>query len=227
MVSTGCRNCYAKRLAEKFKGDLSQRYRNGFKVTLQEDLLEEPLSWKTSRRIFVCSMSDLFHEEVPFEYVERVFDIMRRTKRHTYQVLTKRAERMRDIGNKIGWPSNVWAGVTVEHPRYVPRRIALLRETGARVRFVSFEPLLAEIERFDFTDIDWIIVGGERGNKVRPMDEEWALSLLAQARIARVPFFFKQHGSTAGKLGYQDHLLGGKKIQEFPEKTGNQPGLFD
>lgn len=227
MVSTGCRNCYAKRMAEQFQRDGKPRYKHGFKVTPQEDILEEPLSWKTSRLIFVCSMSDLFHEDVPYSYVERVFDVMRRTKHHTYQLLTKRAERMRDIGNQIGWPTNIWAGVSVEHPRYIPRRVPQLLETGARIKFVSFEPLIAEIRDFDFEGIDWVIVGGERGNRVRPMDKEWALSLLGQARAAGVPYFFKQHGDAANLLGYKDQLLDGKKIQELPETAGNQPSLFD
>jgi len=227
MVSTGCRNCYAKRMAEQFQRDGKARYRYGFKPTIHPDVLEEPLGWKTSRLIFVCSMSDLFHEDVPFEFLERVFAIMRRTPRHTYQVLTKRAERMRELGNKIGWPSNIWAGVTVEHPRYVKRRIPELLDTEARLRFVSFEPLVAEIGPFDFTGIDWVIVGGERGSRVRPMDEAWALDLLRQARAAGVPFFFKQRGDAAGIMGYRDQLLGGKKIQELPEQAGNQPSLFD
>lgn len=227
MVSTGCRNCYAQRMAELFARDPSKpRYRNGFKVTLHEDVLPEPLGWRGSKLIFVCSMSDLFHEHVPDEYVQRVFTIMKRTPHHTYQLLTKRVERMAEIGNRIGWPSNVWAGATIEHPRYVSRRVSSLLSTKARLKFVSFEPLVADIGKFDFTGINWAIVGGEQGNRVRLMDEEWALSLLRQARAAKIPFFFKQHGSAAGIFGYKDQLLGGEKIQELPETAGNQRSLF-
>jgi len=192
-VSPGCKHCYAKRMAKRLRAMGQANYANGFELTLQPHMLELPLRWKKPQTVFVSSMSDLFHDGVPIEYVRRVFDVMRRAHWHRFQVLTKRAERLARLAPELEWTENVWMGVSVETDRY-RHRIDLLRSTPARVKFLSLEPLLGPLHDLDLEGIDWMIVGGESGPKARPMEGAWVTDLRDQCRRAGVPFFFKQWG---------------------------------
>ena len=212
-VSPGCKHCYAKRMAERLQAMGQESYANGFELTLQPDRLELPLQWKKPQTIFVNSMSDLFHEEVPFDYVRRVFDVMTSAHWHRFQVLTKRAERLAALSSRLSWPPNVWMGVSVETERY-RGRIDDLRSTGARLKFLSLEPLLGPLPDLDLRGIDWVIVGGESGPKARPMDTEWVTDLRDQCRLAAVPFFFKQWGGTNKKKA--GRLLHGRTWDQMP-----------
>lgn len=212
-VSAGCKNCYAERMAERLKLMGQRNYRRGFELTLQPHMLELPLTWKTPRTIFVNSMSDLFHEDVPLSYINSVFDVMRRASWHRFQILTKRSERLRRVAHGIDWPSNVWMGVSVESERHV-NRIDDLRRTGAAVKFLSLEPLLAPLLALNLSGIDWVIVGGESGPKARPIDPDWVVDLRDQCQQAEVPFFFKQWGGVNKKK--TGRLLGGRTWDELP-----------
>lgn len=192
-VSPGCKNCYAARMAKRLQAMGLANYRDGFRLALHEDMLEKPLEWKKPRRIFVNSMSDLFHKDVPVEFVLRVFDVMRRAHWHTFQVLTKRAERLEELSRVIDWSGNVWMGVSVENADY-EFRIDHLRRTGAKIKFLSLEPLLGPLQKLNLENINWVITGGESGPGARPMDPEWARDLRDQCAGAGVPFFFKQWG---------------------------------
>ena len=198
-VSQGCKHCYAERMAKRLHGMGHPNYANGFKLTLHEHLLEVPLTWSRPRLVFVNSMSDLFHPDVPLEFVQRVFDTMVRAPRHTFQVLTKRSERAADLASALPWPSNVWMGTSVEMQRYT-ERIDALREIPAQTRFLSLEPLLGPLVHLDLSGIGWMIVGGESGPKARPMAEEWATGIRDQCLDQRVAFFFKQWGGTNKKM---------------------------
>ena len=213
-VSLGCRHCYAERLAKRLQAMGNPNYANGFEVTLHEHMLSLPLKWRQPRIVFVNSMSDLFHEQVPADFIQRMFDVMRRAGHHTFQILTKRSERLADLAPRLDWPENVWMGVTVEHADYVGR-IDDLRATGARVKFLSLEPLLGPMPALDLAGIDWVIVGGESGPHARPMDAEWARDLREQCRRADVPFFFKQWGGTNKKKAGRE--LDGRTWDEMPE----------
>ena len=192
-VSPGCKHCYAERLANRLQAMGQANYRNGFEVTLQPHMLELPLRWRSPKRIFVNSMSDLFHEDLPTEYVEQVFDVMRRADWHQYQVLTKRSDRVRQLSNLLPWAPQIWMGVSVENEKYA-FRIDDLRKTGAHVKFLSLEPLLGPLPKLNLRGIDWAIVGGESGPGARPMDPLWVADLRDQCVAAGVPFFFKQWG---------------------------------
>lgn len=192
-ISSGCKNCYAERMAARLEAMGQWNYRNGFEVTLQPQMLALPLHWKRPRSIFVNSMSDLFHEDVPLPYVQQVFEVMREASWHRFQVLTKRANRLLELSETLEWPGNIWMGVSVESQAFIDR-IDLLRETRAQVKFLSLEPLLGPLPQLDLSGIDWVIVGGESGPRARPMDREWVLDILAQCRAAGVAFFFKQWG---------------------------------
>lgn len=174
------------------------KYRHGFEVTLHEDILEEPLHWKKRRVVFVNSMSDMFHDDVPLEFLQRLFSVMKRAEQHNFQILTKRPKRMKRIADKLDWPPNVWMGVTVEEKEYL-WRIKDLRKTPAAVRFLSLEPLLGPLRTLDLTDIHWAIVGGESGPGARPMKEEWVLDIKDQCSRQGVHFFFKQWGGVNKK----------------------------
>jgi protein gp37 len=215
-VSLGCQHCYAERIALRLKGQGTPKYRNGFKLTLHPDVVEEPLSWRKPRRVFVCSMGDLFHEDVPFEFIEQIFDVARKGNWHQFQILTKRSERLLELSPRLSWPPNVWMGVTVETADYLPR-IAHLRGTDASVKFLSLEPLLGPMPNLDLAGIDWVIVGGESGPKARPMAPEWARSVRAQCLRAEVPFFFKQWGGVYRKR--EGRLLDGRTWDEMPRVT--------
>jgi Bacteriophage protein gp37 len=201
-VSAGCKNCYASRLAFRLRAMGSERYRNAFEVTLHPDALELPKRWRSPKRIFVNSMSDLFHEKVPLSFIQEVFDVMRECSHHTFQVLTKRSARLRKLSDRIKWPPNVWMGVSVEDSQ-VLNRVDDLRKVPAAVRFLSCEPLIGSIATIDLEGIDWVIVGGESGIGARPMDPEWVREIFCACRNAKVPFFFKQWGgvrkSTTGR----------------------------
>ena len=202
-ISPGCKNCYAETFAERFRGVPGHPYEYGFDLRLVPDKLEDPLHWRRSRRIFVNSMSDLFHERVPTTYVERVADVMLRGDWHLFQVLTKRSQRMRDLLtgplSAAAARPHIWWGVSVEDRKHGLPRIDHLRQAPAKVRFLSIEPLLEDLGEFDLSKIDWVIVGGESGPHARPMRREWVLSILVQCEAARVPFFFKQWGGVRKK----------------------------
>jgi protein gp37 len=210
-VSAGCTHCYAERMAKRLAAMGQPNYRNGFEVTLQPAMLELPLRWRRPRTIFVNSMSDLFHRDVPDAYVRQVFDVMRRARQHRFQVLTKRAERLAHFD--VDWPSNVWMGVSVEDQRQVAR-IDALRRVGAAVKFLSLEPLLGPLPHLDLSGIDWVIVGGESGPGARAMDGTWVRDLRDQCVAASVPFFFKQWGGVHKKRTGRE--LDGRTWDEFP-----------
>jgi protein gp37 len=212
-ISPGCKNCYADRLARRLQKMGNPKYVNGFDLTLQEAALELPLRWKKPRSIFVNSMSDLFHEGIGEVYIRRVFDVMRRAHWHRFQVLTKRSERLAAMGPSIDWPPNVWMGVSVEREDYT-FRIDHLRHAGARIRFLSLEPLLGPLPHLDLNGIDWVIAGGESGPGCRPIREEWVLDLRDQCQRRGVAFFFKQWGGTNKKKS--GRLLQGRNWDEMP-----------
>ncbi len=197
-VSPGCRHCYAETLAERWRGTPDHPYEQGFDLRLWSDRLDLPLTWRKPRTIFVNSMSDLFHERIPLDFVREVFRVMERASWHTFQILTKRASRLAELAPGLNWPDNVWMGVSVETPQYL-WRLERLRQVPAVVRFVSFEPLLAQIGTIDLREIRWVIVGGESGRRARPMKPEWVREIRDQCLQAEVPFFFKQWGGTNKK----------------------------
>jgi protein gp37 len=192
-VSPGCAHCYAERMAMRLAAMRQPNYANGFALTLQPQMLELPLRWKRSKRIFVNSMSDMFHEDVPLAFIQKAFDVMRRASWHQYQILTKRSERLLELDPFVQWQSNIWMGVSVENARF-QHRIEDLRRTGARVKFLSLEPLLGALPKLDLRHIDWVIVGGESGPGARPMNPSWVRDIRHQCEDARVAFFFKQWG---------------------------------
>lgn len=212
-VSQGCKNCYAEALVPLLQSWGNPSYVNGFQVTTHEHMLTVPGRWKRPRLIFVNSMSDLFHEQIPDEFIGRVFDVMEENPRHTFMVLTKRPEEALRLAPSLPWPRNVMMGVSVENRETTPR-IDLLREIPAAVRFLSLEPLLEALPDLGLAGIHWIITGGESGPKARPFREEWALDLLQQARTAGIPYFFKQWGGTNKKQAGRS--LQGRTYSEYP-----------
>lgn len=212
-VSQGCKNCYAERMAARLKAMGNPNYSNGFNLTLHENAINLPLSWKTPQFIFVNSMSDLFHEKVPLEFILRVFDVMRQASWHTFQVLTKRSERLMSLNEDIDWPSNVWMGVSVESHQY-KYRIDHLRQTDAAIKFLSVEPLLGPIPQMNLSGINWVIVGGESGPNSRPIEVSWVLDIKEQCLEERVPFFFKQWGGKNKKK--TGRLLEGRTWDDLP-----------
>ena len=197
-ISAGCAHCYAERMARRLHAMGQPNYRNGFEVTCHPDALELPLKWKKPQMIFVNSMSDLFHKAVPAEFIGEIFFTMNQARWHTFQILTKRADRLRQLAPRLKWTSNIWMGVTVENQKHVDR-IDRLREVPAAVRFLSLEPLLGPLPELDLSHIDWVIVGGESGPGARPMDPAWVLDLRDQCLNAGVAFFFKQWGGVRKK----------------------------
>ncbi len=212
-ISPGCKHCYAERMAERLQAMGQENYRNGFELTLQPHMLELPLRWKKPQAIFVNSMSDLFHKDVPLDYIQRVFDVMRRAHWHRFQLLTKRADRLAALESNLPWAPNIWMGVSVESNKY-RSRIDHLRATRAMLRFLSLEPLLGPLPDLDLRGIDWVIVGGESGPKARPMDPAWAKDIRDQCRRAKVSFFFKQWGGKNKKLA--GRLLDGRTWDQMP-----------
>jgi protein gp37 len=212
-ISDGCAHCYAERMAKRLRAMGQPRYRNGFKVTLHLDIVDLPLHWRKPRSIFVNSMSDLFHDEVPDSFIESIVSTIRSGARHRYQLLTKRAERLASLDESIDWPSNAMVGVTVEH-RDTRARIEALRATSAPVKFISFEPLIGPVGKVDLRGIDWVIVGGESGPGARPMEESWVLEIRRQAQELGIAFFFKQWGGVRKKE--RGRLLEGRLWDEMP-----------
>lgn len=218
-ISIGCKNCYAQRMALRLKAVGSPNYANGFDVTVHPHALKIPLRWKQPHTIFVNSMSDLFHRDIPVSFISKVFDVMCRASHHRFQALTKRSQRLLHLSTKLPWPQNVWMGVTVENADYT-FRIDHLRQTGAAIKFISFEPLLGPIPNIDLEGIDWVIVGGESGPKARVMRPEWAIDIRNQCRTAGVPFFFKQWGGANKKKN--GRMLEGRTWDQMPVKPKTQ-----
>lgn len=192
-ISLGCKNCYAERMARRLQAMGQPNYTKGFQVAEHEHVLNLPLSWKKPQTIFVNSMSDLFHKNVSLEFILSIFDVMNRADWHTYQVLTKRSGRMRELNQRLPWSKHIWMGVSVETERYLGR-VDDLRDTNAHLKFLSLEPLLGPMPELDLCGIDWVVVGGESGPKARPMDAGWVTEIRDQCIEARVSFFFKQWG---------------------------------
>jgi len=214
-ISQGCKNCYAERMAKRLHAMAVDRYRNGFAVTLQEDLVDLPRRWTKPRIVFVNSMSDLFHEAVPFDFIRRVFETMTSCPRHTFQVLTKRSRRLLELSSRLPWPENLWMGVSVEN-RNAVHRMRDLRQVPARVRFLSCEPLIGPTGRIPLRGIHWVIVGGESGPGARPMKSGWAQSILEQCNRRGIPFFFKQWGGVRKKRNGRH--LNGRTYDELPRQ---------
>jgi protein gp37 len=212
-ISSGCTHCYAERMSLRLRAMGQPNYANGFDLTLHPKALELPLKWKKPQRIFVNSMSDLFHKDVPVDFIQKVFATMRAASWHRFQILTKRSDRLAELSPSIDWPANVWMGVSVESADYT-FRIDHLRETGAKVRFLSIEPLLGPIPNINLHKISWVIVGGESGPGARPMLEEWVIDIRDQCQEAGVPLFFKQWGGVNKKR--TGRLLQGRTWDEMP-----------
>lgn len=211
-VSPGCRICYAKVITERFPA----AFPNGFNVTLHPDRLDTPTHWRKPSRIFVNSMSDLFHDEVPLHFIQEVFGVMGQTPRHTYQILTKRVNRLTEVAPLLQWHPNVWMGVSVESQRYVHRATLLTKLVPAAVRFLSCEPLLGPLD-LNLEGIHWVIVGGESGTGYRPIDPDWVRSIRDRCVSQNVPFFFKQWGGRTPKAG--GRLLDGEIWDQFPQES--------
>ncbi len=219
-ISPGCAHCYAQRMAKRLKAMGQTRYRNEFKVTLQADALETPLRWKRPRMIFVNSMSDLFHEDVPTEYIIECFSVMEKAAQHTFQVLTKRPERAAAMGDNLPWPKNVWMGTSVENADFTSRVHSLV-ETRSAIRFLSIEPLLGPIPRLPLRGIHWVIVGGESGPAARPMESKWVFQIRDRCVRRNVPFFFKQWGGVNKKKA--GRLLDGQTWNGMPNISCELP----
>lgn len=211
--SPGCRNCYAERMAKRLKAMGQRNYVNGFDLAMHERSLDLPLRWKKPQTIFVNSMSDLFHENVPLEFIQRIFDTMNEASWHRFQILTKRSAILRDLSPSLTWSDNIWMGVSVESGDWA-FRIDHLRESGAKTKFISLEPLLGPVPDLDLHGIDWVIVGGESGPGARPMDPSWVSEIRDQCLDEDVPFFFKQWGGVQKKKA--GRVLEGKTWSQMP-----------
>lgn len=214
-LSDGCTNCYAANFARRLQAMGNKRYKNGFEVTVHQDLISEPKKWKNPKKIFVNSMSDLFHENVPDEIILSIFKTMNECPQHQFQILTKRPERLIKLNDKIKWSKNIWMGVTIENDKYL-YRADLLRKSNAYIKFISAEPLLGSIANIDLTDIDWLIVGGESGPHSRTMEKVWVEELQKLSELNNVAFFFKQWGGFNKKKNGKE--LNGKIVQNYPRK---------
>ena len=212
-ISPGCKNCYAERFAERFRGVPGHAFEQGFDLRLIPDKLNLPLTWRKPKRIFVNSVSDLFHDEVPLPFIQNVFDTMTRASWHTFQILTKRTDRLAQVDRELKWMPNIWMGVSVENAD-MKGRIDVLRETGARIKFLSLEPLLGPLGELNLAGIDWTVVGGESGPGSRPMNKEWVTDIRDQCVEKGVPFFFKQWGGVRKKR--TGRLLEGRTWNEMP-----------
>jgi protein gp37 len=212
-ISSGCKFCYAEIMAKRLQSMGVEKYKDAFKLRLHEDALMIPYTWKKQKIVFVNSMSDLFHKDVPIDFIKRVFKVMNENPQHTFQVLTKRADRLLLLDSELNWTHNIWMGVSVENEK-VKDRIDYLRQTHARTKFLSCEPLIGPLLDLDLDAIDWVIVGGESGRKPRQMNEEWVLDIMDQCKIANVSFFFKQWGGVNKKK--TGRLLNGRTYDEMP-----------
>lgn len=212
-ISPACKHCYAERMAKRLRAMGQRNYANGFELTLQPHMLELPLKWRRPSRVFVNSMSDLFHRDVPVHYIREVFEVMRRADWHQYQVLTKRSERLCELAPQLPWEPQIWMGVSVENQDYL-YRVDDLRQTGAQIKFLSLEPLLGPLHRLNLRGIHWVIVGGESGPGARPMHPDWIRDIRDRCVHANVPFFFKQWGGPVkSRTG---RLLDGRTWDEIP-----------
>jgi protein gp37 len=220
-VSPGCKHCYAERMARRLLAMRQPRYRNGFKVTLQPDVLELPLKWRLPRTIFVNSMSDLFHQDVPDSYIQKCFGVMERASQHTFQILTKRPERVAKMSTKLPWSPNIWMGTSIENQDYV-HRAHMLAKVPAAIRFLSIEPLLGAVDKLPLDKIRWVIVGGESGPGARPMEEAWVLAIKDACDEAGVSFFFKQWGGVQKSRAGRE--LQGREWNEMPTLSGSANG---
>lgn len=218
-VSAGCKFCYAEVMAKRLKAMGVENYSNGFELSLHEDELKTPYTWKKSKMVFVNSMSDLFHKDVPIEFIQKVFRVMKENPQHVFQILTKRADVLLyyDKEGLLEWSHNIWMGVSVENKTFM-KRIDLLRQTNARTKFLSCEPLIGSLPNMNLKGIDWVIVGGESGRTPRPMKKEWVVDIKEQCQNSDVAFFFKQWGGTNKKK--TGNLLDGEKYLEMPELSG-------
>jgi len=205
-ISDGCQNCYAKKMAERLRLMGCKKYEKGFQVALHEECLSEPFKWKNPSMVFVNSMSDLFHEDVPIDFIKLIFNVMKNNSQHIFQLLTKRPERLAKIAEQLEWTPNIWQGVTVENQKFV-KRIDLLRSIPSQTKFISFEPLLSDVGVIDLSGIDWAIVGGESGPRSRPIELNWILNIKDQCERQEVLFYFKQWGGTNKKKAGRE-LLG-------------------
>jgi protein gp37 len=212
-ISPGCKNCYAERMSKRLKAMGQPHYTGGFCVALHEDALDKPITWRRPQRVFVNSMSDLFHEKVPLEFIQRIFDTMNTADWHQYQILTKRAQRLEELSPQLDWADHIWMGVSVENEDVVSR-IDHLRNSAAKIKFLSCEPLLGPLRKLNLKGINWVIVGGESGPGARPMEEEWVLDIRDQCQSAGVPFFFKQWGGVFKKRA--GRRLQGRTHDELP-----------
>jgi len=210
-ITAGCKFCYAERMAKRLKAMGAKQYENGFKLTLAPQVLHYPYKWKSPRTVFVNSMSDLFHDLVPLEYIKQVFEVMNKTPQHTYQILTKRSERLRELAQHLTWTSNIWMGVSVEEEK-VSYRIKDLIEIPAFIKFLSIEPLISPVYNLYLENIDWVIVGGESGPKARPVAKEWISLIQKECKKKKVPFFFKQWGKSEFNVNPNDPT----KIKDHP-----------
>ncbi len=212
-ISAGCKYCYAEVMTRRLQAMGIEKYKNGFEVAVHEDALHIPYKWKGAKVVFVNSMSDLFHPEVPFPFIKKVFEVMNNTPQHTYQVLTKRADRLFELHHRLSWTKNIWMGVSVENEKVIDR-IDFLRETNAVVKFLSCEPLIGPLRNLNLKNINWVIVGGESGRKARPIEESWVWDIYQQCKDADVAFFFKQWGGVNKKKSGRQ--LGGRTYDEMP-----------
>jgi len=219
-ISPGCKNCYAEKFAERFRGVPGHAFEQGFDLRLIPDKLNLPLTWRKPKRIFVNSVSDLFHDEVPLPFIQNVFDTMTRASWHTFQILTKRTDRLAQVDRELKWMPNIWMGVSVENAD-MKWRIDVLRETGAQIKFLSLEPLLGPLGGLDLTGIDWVIVGGESGPGARPMESAWVTEIRDQCIEKAVPFFFKQWGGVRKKR--TGRLLEGREWNGMPAHPCTEP----
>lgn len=213
-VSAGCKFCYAEIMSRRLQAMGVEKYKDNFEVRTHNEALKIPYTWKSSKVVFVNSMSDLFHKDVPFEFIEKVFKVMNENPQHVFQILTKRAERLFELHKHLKWTHNIWMGVSVENDK-VRERIDLLRKTNARVKFLSLEPLIGPLKKLNLESIDWVIVGGESGHKPRPMNPDWVLDIQEQCETAQVAFFFKQWGGKNKKTA--GRILNGRTYDEMPE----------
>lgn len=218
-ISAGCKYCYAEVMARRLTAMGVDKYKNGFELALHPETLKTPYTWKKPKRVFVNSMSDLFHEDVPLSYIKDVFEVMNDCSIHTFQVLTKRGSVLQQFSPFLNWSNNIWMGVSVEDKR-VEHRIDELRATDTKIKFLSLEPLIGPLDNLNLTGIDWVIVGGESGFKARPMKEEWVQSILHQCKEQNVAFFFKQWGGKNKKK--TGRILNGRTYDEYPTLKNEQ-----
>lgn len=212
-ISAGCKYCYAEVMTKRLKGMGLPKYKNGFNITLHEDTLSTPFTWKKPKMVFVNSMSDLFHKNIPTSFIKKVFKIMNENSQHIFQLLTKRSDRLAQISGKLNWTKNIWMGVTIENSN-VLYRIDELKSTNAYLKFISCEPLIGPISSLNLDGIDWVIVGGESGRSPRPMEKGWVLEIQKACCYYQIPFFFKQWGGRSKKKS--GRLLNGKTYNETP-----------